>query len=357
MKQKIRINIDAIDNIQLDCYQNLKALVLKRLDKNTDILGYCWPWEFVLKDRTVDGFVVSDVEGLENGRFEEYYNVKYIEKEICKEEEWLLEIKDCIDQGLPSIVSFDEFYSFYHYGHVYQKEHGDHAILVYDYNDETRQISFVSAIPVYSGTMSYDLLTEGVLALPRATIIRIEPRNCEDEQSLDLIWNWFVEDMLAIKNNYYKEGVTYSFRKDDKLYAPQFLQILNEFGNLSEQEICTQLSTLLQGTWLWHIDRKAQWTLRTLQNCNYIKKYEAEVQNYFDKVIPKWVIASRILFKFTITHRLNRFDEVKGIMNEIVETDLEFFEIIKNTIKNRNKYHMETVDIINFETRSKDNEY
>jgi hypothetical protein len=326
--QGVRINTEYSDPLLLDCYQNLQALVLRNMGKDTDLFGYCWPWEFVLKGRTNNGLMISDLDCLEEKEFEELFQVNYHEQTITDKDDCLKEIRKAINQGWPVIVSFDEFYSFYHYKHVYMKEHGDHAILIVDYDDEQMQVDFISAIPSYRGKMTYNALLEGVFSLDNRVLIRIESKENYYKKSSEEIWNVYKSKLSKIRNHYENKCTITEIKVGSKLYAPQILGILKDIEGKPEKDICVQLSSLLDGSWIWHIDRKAQWSLRTFHNSGIQIEEKRIIAEYFDQVISRWVLISRILFKFTLTNKVNRFHEVIKSLEEIVELDGIFFDVI-----------------------------
>lgn len=317
---------------QLDCYQNLKMLLLRNQGLNTDFMFTGWPWEFQVVTSTDTELKISDVECLDKEKFLAYYGIDYNETEVKGQQDILNQIKKKIDEGCPVIVSYDEFYSFYHYEHIYQKEHGDHAILILGYDDEKEEVTFYSAIPEYYGVMRYSSLVEGILALDNPLLIqmtRCDSAQCVEEQEL---WMNYVNEALEIRDKYYMSQ-TKELKEGDYLYAPQIREVLEQLKEHSNEEICRRLNVFLEGTWMWHIDRKAKLSREAIMRSELLKEQRTFVQEYFDEVITKWVLASRLMYKIMLTGSLKRYDEVINLTKEIEGCDVRYFNMLERIIK------------------------
>lgn len=323
---KVEIDVNLLYEDELDCYQNLKMLLLENYGRNSKFMGACWPYEFQTKvyDNGIRG--ISDVECLKEEQFMRFFAVQYRDTTVAYDANIMNVIKESIDKNIPLIVSFDEYYSFYHYEHIFQKQHGDHAILVLGYDDDKEEISFFSAIPKYYGVMTYANFKNGIDALKERHIISITPDDHEAMHEND-IWKEFIDDVKDIKAHYLGDTEKV-FRDNNSIFVPQILNILEKVTHMEEEEAKSYLSNLLQGTWVWHVDRRARLTQKSINNSSLPEEFKVYMNEYFDSVIDKWVVACKHMFKISLSGKMHKLAGIVNSFNELKELDMKCFDKI-----------------------------
>lgn len=323
---KVEINVNLLSDEELDCYQNLKMLLLENYGRKSELMGACWPYEFQTKiyENGIRG--ISDVECLKEEQFMRFFAVQYSDTIIANESDILAVIRENIDKNVPLIMSFDEYYSFYHYEYIYQKQHGDHAILVLGYDDDKEEITFFSAIPKYSGVMTYANFLDGVGVLREKHLITIIPNDNEVMPETD-IWKEFISGVKEIKIHYLGKSEN-GIKDNSPIFIPQILKILETIPQLDEKEVKSYLGNLLQGTWVWHVDRRARLTQRSINNSSLPEEFKVYMNDYFDSVIDKWVVACRHMFKIALSGKIYKLKDIMNSFIEIKEFDMKCFDKI-----------------------------
>lgn len=323
MKKASEIPIKIIEDlVQIDCYQNLFALILNYM--NTDIcrLGFCWPWEFKIKS-TENAIHIMDTELVQPKLYPLYFGAK--QHCVDFQDSAFDFIKCKISSGTPVISSFDEYYSYYHYKHIYRKQHGDHAILLTGYNDEKEELSFISAIPPYQGTLSYCNYLQGVNS-------HITPKlyyftNMEDSLYSPKNFIKFFHSRVSEINNQYSVPTFPDLRGQYIQYSPQLLEVVK--GIAGGKHIFTMLNGLLVGTWLWHIDRKGKWLIYSLKREKL--KDANNIISLVEANNKMWLRATRLLVRASLKSDVKDINRGISIIEEIIPNErilLEHLELI-----------------------------
>lgn len=332
-------NIEPYTELELDCYQNLLVSLISYYKYDIRNLGAIWPWQFVMwlpiPVDNYDEIRMSSTECVIPERLKYLYNIEmkvsYLDNAGLR---WAA-TKRNIAQGIPVIVGFDQYYAPYHYPHIYQKQHGDHAVLVIGYDDAGRQVSLVSAIPKYKGTMPYEVFFKGIHGALEPACITLSFGETKSTLNRFEIWAGFIDLVNQIKQSYQEPWKPAS---NEYSYTPAIKRALEQVARLDDDQIIRILSKFCDGTWGWHIHRKCQWTIRFLLKYRelFVERDLQNIVNYFEENNREWELVFRFLFKVLQSRKRSILDNVINRLKIIEQRETELLDTLIET----NYYNM-----------------
>ncbi|MGG4551398.1 BtrH N-terminal domain-containing protein [Paenibacillus humicus] len=322
-------DIIPITTPELDCYQNLVASIIQDRGYCVEFLGAVWPWEFTRDSkRDKELFILVDTEPVNINSLKKIYNIRMeitFPKDI--ETAWV-DIKNKLDEGIPVITNFDQFHAHYHYPHIYGKRHGEHAVMLLSYDDQTKLIACVSSIPFYKGTMHYNQLFMGMQEVSELSYTILVFGDAGLVKSKYNMWSEFHILIENLKLTYF--GSMHQDSENEMIYAPGLKRLLEDLLLQENQQLSENLQTLCSGTWGWHIDRRCKWTI------NFILLFKnklnegtiSRIVNLLEENNRDWVLVYRFLFKASQTLKKSELYNTVERLQHIIEREVNIFDEI-----------------------------
>ncbi|MNI23134.1 hypothetical protein D3C73_767070 [compost metagenome] len=322
-------DISTLSKPELDCYQNLVASLIQDSGYCTEFLGAVWPWEFARKSEQYESVIrLVDTEPVNLNSLKNLYNINMNTIFPVDVEAAWDDIKNKLDEAIPVIVNFDQFYAHYHYPHIYGKQHGEHAVMLLRYEDKSELVDCVSSIPFYKGTMHYNQLFMGMKEVSELsyTVLAFGDKNLI--KSKYSVWREF---LILIKQ--LRQAYTESLHQDSEnemIYAPGFKRLLEELILLDDQELSETLRILCTGTWGWHIDRRCKWTINfiLLFKTNSNEEQLTRIIELLEENNRDWILVYRFLFKSSQTLKKNELYNTVERLERIIEREVKIFNDI-----------------------------
>lgn len=303
---------------RLDCYQNMIVTILDNYGCDLCLLGSTLPWRYYRRQNTGD---IANYYIASDNIVESLYGYKVVRQTFDSEK-----IKDTIIdtvKSFPVIVNVDQFYVPHHYVHIYQKQHGQHSLLINGYKEDGEIFYCVDAFPRYIGGISYDNLEVGIKSFPYeyvkmeySTIAKANTRIINSGE----IFNKFIESSKAYIN----------YDDNDEFSNQVIISLIDNIALRPDVDFFAELQYLFRGTWVWELDRVADWTISYI-NTEYVRNiYGDKKIKYISNLILQCnlIIVSgyRLLFKSIVSKSKNvcfkgceKLKEAILIQNDIYE--------------------------------------
>ena len=297
---------------KLDCYQNMLVTLLNYYNCKIDLLGSVWPWQFTYRKidnrmQIMSKHIATDknIELLFGFKvIREYFDITMIKTSLIEK----------LKHG-PVIINLDQYYVPHHFVHIYQKEHGQHSLLIVHYNAIQDQFYCVDSFPEYSGVIEYRFLEEGIIQYPFDNVKHqystLRKNTCIDVKHEEEVYNDFIESLKVFQAN---------FPADKTFSLPYILQELKRYQtNYNSTYFWDWLNEFLRGTWIWELDRMPPWTIDYLlsQQVKRISKVN-EVCEHINICNKMLVSSTRILYKSAIIKSVSNLNRGIELLDETV---------------------------------------
>lgn len=305
---------------KLDCYQNMLVTILANEGCDLNLLGAMLPWRYYrrgVSGEIANCYIASD------STVEEVYGYE-VRRQIFQLGSIVENLIDALSNG-PVIVNVDQFYIPHHYVHIYQKQHGQHSLLITGYNKQKNIFYCVDAFPQYTGEISCGVLETAIKNFPfeyvkmeYSTVAQIE----RVVKSTDEILKGFVKSSRAYRE--YEDKGVFSNRA--------ILELFDEIATLSDLCFYEELNSVCSGTWIWEMDRTVHWTISYI-NTEYVRKvYGDENIKLLEKLLLQCnaicVGAYRLIYKSLVSKSRKNFWQGHDKLKEAILVQNEICKLI-----------------------------
>lgn len=241
------LEIEPYSTLKIDCFQNLILSLINQAGVDLRLLGCMWPWIFYKFDKN------------------EIKNHFYINNEMLKNLFGYALKKDVITGDLvkhladkskthPLIVNVDQFYIRHHYPDIYQKRHGEHSLMILDYEESSQLAQVVGVMPDFKGVLDFKELEIAIKSYadyferPPEFYFLEKISDPSTNEADSFAFNCFMKSLNMILIN------TDTQLKVDVMDLVEMCHLFNNSKNaLQNQNSCYTL--LSKSRWYWEIDR------------------------------------------------------------------------------------------------------
>ena len=316
--------------MKLDCFQNLIITILNYYNVNIDFLGATWPWlfekDYVNKEVAIVNKIICN-----NERMKTLYNISLVQKTF--DLNITADIRKIV-ADMPIIVNLDHYYVPHHYPHIFNKQHGRHSLLLLNF-DQKQGVFCLDTMPEYKGFIDCESLAMGIKSFPykfgylKYCWLESEKINYKsDQETLFIYFSQLLKATYEINN--------LSSHKSD-LGLKNILNIVKEMDEDGEIKLNESLDRLLQGTWIWEVNRSPNWLIKYLKT-DYVTKMlgtnniEATTERIAD-VNNKVALAFKVLYKYLVSKRISDFVKGKQLLINAQREENELLQYLIELVK------------------------
>lgn len=316
--------------MKLDCFQNLIITMLNYYNVNIDFLGATWPWlfekDYVNKEVAIVNKIICN-----NERMKTLYNISLVQKTF--DLNITADIRKIVTD-MPIIVNLDQYYVPHHYPHIFNKQHGRHSLLLLNF-DQNQGVFCLDTMPEYKGFIDCESLAMGIKSFPykfghlKYCWLESEKINYKsDQETLFIYFSQLLKATYEINN--------LSSHKSD-LGLKNILNIVKEMDEDGEIKLNKLLDRLLQGTWIWEVNRSPNWLIKYLKT-DYVTKMlgtnniEATTERIAD-VNNKVALAFKVLYKYLVSKRISDFVKGKQLLINAQREENELLQYLIELVK------------------------
>ena len=317
----ILYNILPYADKKLDCYQNMLVTLLHHCGCNVSLLGAVLPWRFYRRQKTgeIANYYIANDKAVTSLFGYKVMRKKFDERGLT--ETLMTEIKK-----RPIIVNVDQYYVPHHYVHIYGKQHGQHSLILIGYSEDDNCYFCIGVLPEYKGSIPKNELESGIKNFPYE-YNKLEYSYIENH-------NIPVMDNKRIFQNFVESTDSFLNPMDNNIFSNR--AIINIFENIcheSDETLFVIINSLLKGTWIWELDRVANWTISYLCS-DYIKNILNDEKidiliSLIEKCNTVVVSAYRVIYKSTLNKSRNIFNKGFEKLREAVKLQDDIYRIIK----------------------------
>jgi len=296
--------------IKLDCYQNCLLNLLELFKFDITFLGAQWPWSFYIKeDKFGIAPVIRNKYMAEKSIIEKIYGISVIRKKIDSSEAVLIKkIKEKI-KVCPVIINVDEYMVTHHYFHIYNKQHGPHSLLLYDYNYFTDSFKCIDSFPDFKGEIKKDKVISGFYSYPEEaggkyilTYFKITQFKDINEKKI------FEEFCISLKEK----------EKENYKSLTSLVEIINiQINNLNTNELLEWLNSFTKGSWIWEIERNAFLTIKYLNRIGI----NQEIINEIEEINLRLNKTMKKMYKLIVSRKISFLANIMTDLEKIVESE------------------------------------
>lgn len=319
----------------MDCFQNLILTFLYYQNCNVNLVGSTWPWKFYIFEgqNIINNYFVSQKALMH------FYGYDLLENKI-EDDDILSSItnalqKDCI------IVNTDQYFIKHHYKDIYQKLHGEHSLILLNYNKTMNSFFGIGVMPEFKGYIEQQEIVDGIKSFPNDNrghmsyywLSRNEQYRVKSEK---VIFFDFINELKEIKKN----------RKCNLEHNDMALKV--EVMNLKELYYMFKTSftsdeiafknwygKISKDRWYWEIDRVGKCYLAYM-NTGYVKKMYNSIQwneiiTLTSKINDDISIAFKHMYKYYLTGKEQLYINGLDILKNSIDLEKTLIDMVLNS--------------------------
>lgn len=299
-------NIKPYEDNYLDCFQNLVLSLIKNAGHDPRLFGSVWPWYFYLdKFESVRPYYFVTQQAimeLTGGELTEH----------CLNSDVICELAQLVLK-YPVIVNVDQFYIKHHYKDIYNVKHGNHSLMLLEYNKDLRSFWCVGIMPTYCGWIDEAEVMESILSFEKDNIGYLKCYTYSASvypifNNPIMLTRRFINSILLAEND---KGMFLNGLYDR---IKNFLSNENTFEN----GIFTQ-------RWFWEIERSGKFVSEFIKSpyCDsqLIPIGKDELLYEMNIINRNLGFSFKLLYKYYLVGKKELYDKALLLLNEAVEVE------------------------------------
>lgn len=304
--------------VKMDCYQNLLMTLLNHYGCDVFCLGAQWPWEYCIKDDIINYPVIKIKNFITADSIRDIFNINIKSIKVSNDEDSLFSNLTSLITSRPVIVNVDQYYIPHHYTHIYLKQHGEHFLLIYDYDSYLNAFMCIDTFPEYKGSIGKSDLLDAISHFDNKelkTFRYLTGLDAIKQMDTKALISRFVSDML--NDQKFIDGYKVIDLKEI-LNAIIFLR-----DEMDEKSYINWLTELCKGNWIWEIDRNGIFFVSFMKSLNdyfvnnellkYLIDESFQLNNKINIIMKK---IYKLTLSKTIYSRVDIYKELKEIVKK-----------------------------------------